>query len=220
MSINYRISAVVILVIASILGNAIETMAGEERLPVLVGKSDLSLSQTPSGEPNSGGGAQTDEKLPESAISNPSNKDKFYISGGYQNGFTAGLGYKFSPNLGVELGGVFKQDELPTIEDGPLAPGFPSTPIGERRTGGRYGLDAVGFLPVTSGTAVYVGGGAYYQEKANLVRANDTGLVYKQSTASDISLAWSTGIQARLSKDINVGVGYHSLRGINVQFFF
>jgi hypothetical protein len=175
-----------------------------------------SIAESIAQQPNSAG---TDERLSPNRSTDKPQAARSQVHAGLglnNNRITGAVGYKFNRNFGVEIGAVFSSDDLPTIEETPAPPGISTSPIGERRTTPQYGIDGLGYLPMGP-LSLYGGVGIYFQELGTLVRSDTNGLVYKQSTRNTTDLAWSSGVQTKVSDNLRIGAGYHSIRGVNVH---
>lgn len=83
-------------------------------------------------------------------------------------------------------------------------------------TGGAYGADLLLFIP-SSGTSrflIYGGPGVYLQDTTQVVQSNVTGWYYENGTSTKTQFAGGGGVRIRVAPHIELGAGYHSIRGV------
>jgi opacity protein-like surface antigen len=143
------------------------------------------------------------------------------VSSGFKDGKIApGLGVKYK-NIGFEIAGIFNQDSLPgAVNDFPL----PSnslfslvTDLGKKKLTAQWGADVLGFLDVDPRTSVYGSVGLYFQSVGRIAQSQVTNELYKQTNETETTGAVGGGVNYKASDGINVGVGYHSLRGLTAR---
>ncbi len=144
------------------------------------------------------------------------------VSSGFKDGkITPGLGVKYK-NIGFEIAGIFNQDSLPpvTLNDFPL----PSTPLfslatdlGKKKLSAQWGADVLGFLDVDPRVAVYGSVGLYFQSVGQIVQSGASNELFKQTNETETTGAIGGGVNYKASDAINLGIGYHSLRGVTAR---
>ncbi len=88
----------------------------------------------------------------------------------------------------------------------------------EQRTS-TAGLDLLYLFPLSERFLFYCGPGLYYHELGQTVQDPNTGKKYNTYLSIKLIHAHSFGFKYKLEK-LKVGVGYHSIRGINGQIGF
>lgn len=125
-------------------------------------------------------------------------------------------GRRLKNNLGIEFGGVLGFSH--STHDYPCPHGSYAI-IDEKDLLWGFGLDGLLLIPIKRLT-LYAGGGAYYYRYQIVARSYATGWLYQQYTFGRFRLAYSTGAKLILSEKWELGAGYHSERGVNVQVGF
>jgi opacity protein-like surface antigen len=140
------------------------------------------------------------------------------VSSGFKDGKIApGLGVKYK-NIGFEIAGIFNQDSLPgAVNDFPLPSNFLFTDLGNKKLSAQWGADVLGFLDVDPRTAVYGSVGLYFQSVGRIAQSQATNDLYKQTNETETTGAIGGGVNYKASDSINVGLGYHSLRGLTAR---
>jgi opacity protein-like surface antigen len=140
------------------------------------------------------------------------------VSSGFKDGKIApGLGVKYK-NIGFEIAGIFNQDSLPgTVNDFPLPSNFLFTDLGSKKLSAQWGADVLGFLDVDPRVAVYGSVGLYFQSVGRIAQSQATNDLYKQTNETETTGAIGGGVNYKASDAINVGIGYHSLRGLTAR---
>ena len=82
------------------------------------------------------------------------------------------------------------------------------------------GIDYLRYSDFTDHLSVYGGIGAYMKGYQIISQSNATGWYYQEDTINEFTLAYSGGIQYHSANGIGVGIGYHSVRGANIQVIF
>jgi opacity protein-like surface antigen len=143
------------------------------------------------------------------------NSAKFSISAGTKDGLiNPALGVRWK-NFGVEVGAIFNQDTLPGIlNDFSLPSNFLFNDLGIKKTSAQYGADVLGYIDINPTIAAYGGVGIYFQSKSQIAQSQATNELYKQTDETEVTPAVSVGVDYTVSDAVNLGVGYHSLRGI------
>jgi hypothetical protein len=146
----------------------------------------------------------------------PENNQKFTISAGFKDGLiNPAIGIRWN-NIGLEFGAIFNEDSLPGIlNDFSLPSNFLFNDLGEKKTSAQYGSDVLGYYDVNPDVSLYGGVGLYFQSKSRIAQSQATNELYKQTDTTTITPAVTVGVDYNISDAMNVGLGYHSLRGIN-----
>ena len=136
-------------------------------------------------------------------------------SSGFKDGKVApGIGVKYK-NIGFEIAGIFNQDSLPgAVNDFSLPSNFLFTDLGLKKLSAQWGADVLGFVDVAPRVAVYGSVGLYFQNVGRIAQSRATNDLYKQTNETETTGAIGAGVNYQASESINVGVGYHSLRGL------
>jgi opacity protein-like surface antigen len=140
------------------------------------------------------------------------------VSSGFKDGKIApGLGVKYK-NIGFEIAGIFNQDSLPgAVNDFPLPGNFLFNDLGVKKLSAQWGADVLGFLDVDPRTSVYGSVGLYFQSIGRIAQSQATNDLYKQTNETETTGAIGGGVNYKASDAINVGIGYHSLRGVTAR---
>jgi opacity protein-like surface antigen len=140
------------------------------------------------------------------------------VSSGFKDGKIApGLGVKYK-NIGFEIAGIFNQDSLPgAVNDFPLPGNFLFTDLGVKKLSAQWGADVLGFLDVDPRVAVYGSVGLYFQSVGRIAQSQATNDLYKQTNETETTGAIGGGVNYKASDAINLGLGYHSLRGLTAR---
>jgi Outer membrane protein beta-barrel domain len=149
------------------------------------------------------------------------------VSLGFKNGtVNPAIGYRFGDTpIGIEVGAVFNQDTLPAgaLNDysvpATLLQQFPTgfDNLGRKNLSPQIGADLLGHFKVTPNVSLYGGVGLYFQGQANITRSNVTTDLFKQTSNTDVSVAFSGGADVKIGDSLRIGGGYHSLRGITAK---
>ena len=59
--------------------------------------------------------------------------------------------------------------------------------------------------------------GVYFQNLSRIAQSQATKDLYKQTDDSNVTAAVGGGVTYKAGDSINIGVGYHSLRGLTAQ---
>lgn len=140
------------------------------------------------------------------------------VSSGFKDGKIApGIGVKYK-NIGFEIAGIFNQDSLPgSVNDFSLPSNLLSTDLGQKKLSAQWGGDVLGFLDVDPRVAVYGSVGLYFQNVGRIAQSQATNELYKQTNETETTGAVGGGVNYKASDAINVGLGYHSLRGLTAR---
>ena len=140
------------------------------------------------------------------------------VSSGFKDGKIApGLGIKYK-NIGFEIAGIFNQDSLPgAVNDFSLPSNFLFNDLGVKKLSAQWGADVLGFLDVDPRTSVYGSVGLYFQNVGRIAQSRATNELFKQTNETETTGAIGGGVNYKASDAINVGVGYHSLRGVTAR---
>jgi opacity protein-like surface antigen len=87
------------------------------------------------------------------------------------------------------------------------------TDLGKKTIDATYGIDGLLFVDLSQQLSLYGGVGLYGQETREVARSNATGWLYTQAKDTDLTVAYSAGLQYYPSRDFSFGLGYHSVRG-------
>jgi hypothetical protein len=144
------------------------------------------------------------------------NNQKFTISAGFKDGLiNPAVGIRWN-NFGFEFGAIFNEDRLPGIlNDFSLPSNFLFNDLGEKKTSAQYGGDILGYFDVNPSVSLYGGVGLYVQSKSRIAQSQATNELYKQTDNNVVTPTVTVGVDYNVSDAVNVGIGYHSLRGIN-----
>jgi opacity protein-like surface antigen len=140
------------------------------------------------------------------------------VSSGFKDGKVApGIGVRYN-NIGFELAGIFNQDSLPgTLNDFSLPSNFLFNDLGIKKLSPQWGGDILGFLDVDPRVAVYGSVGLYFQNTGRIAQSQATNDLYKQTDDQNVTGAVGGGVTYKAGDSINIGVGYHSLRGLTAR---
>ncbi len=123
--------------------------------------------------------------------------------------------------IGAEFGVVGGGTALP---DGTLDYTIPHNDftVNGDYTGNAYGGDILGFLNLDrrGNVAIYGGPGLYAQSTTEVIQSNVTGWYYENGTTTEVVFAGGGGIRVKVAPNLELGVGYHSLRGIQGSIGF
>jgi opacity protein-like surface antigen len=147
---------------------------------------------------------------------NDRDRPKFTISAGFKDGLiNPGVGVRWQ-NIGFEFGAIFNQDSLPGIlNDFSLPANFLFNDLGEKKVSAQYGGDILGYFDVNSSVSLYGGVGIYVQSKSRIAQSQATNELYKQTDNTIVTTSVTAGMDYNLSDAVNIGIGYHSIRGVN-----
>jgi hypothetical protein len=151
--------------------------------------------------------------------SEPSNSNfSLLASSGFKDGKIApGIGLKYN-SIGFEIAGIFNQDSLPgSVNDFSLPGNFLFNDLGVKKLSPQWGADVLGFLDLDPRTSVYGSVGLYFQNTARIAQSRATNDLYKQTNDTETTGAIGGGVTYKASDTINLGVGYHSLRGLTAR---
>jgi hypothetical protein len=149
------------------------------------------------------------------------NTTKFSVSAGFKDGKIApAFGARWN-NFGVEVGAIFNADSLPgALNDFALPNNFLFNDLGVKKISTQYGGDILGYFDLNPSVSLYGGVGIYFQTRARIAQSQATNELYTQTNEQDVTPAVSAGVDYNISDSINIGVGYHSLRGVTGKIGF
>ena len=133
---------------------------------------------------------------------------------------------KTKPNFSIGIRGKEWGGELGLVNDFDFStdnildykmPHSDYTNLGWQNVDQAYGIDIYRYFNVNSNSSVYIGPGFYMREQRLLAKSNLTDLVYTQATSEKIQIPISIGFDI-YGKEFFYGLGYHSMRGLNIQF--
>lgn len=140
-----------------------------------------------------------------------------YFGLGYKDPFwNLSCGLRFAGNFGVEFGVGVRQ--YPGILDYPCPHSY-YTIIDDNYKAVLLGFDLIHYTDIGEKVTLYAGAGLYVVGYDTVVESNSTYWVYRQYTTYEGKFAYSGGIQIH-ENIIGIGLGYHSLRGVNLQMVF
>ncbi len=174
--------------------------------------------ETPSSTPAIGQEERVNGASPE--VKDP-NSAQFFGTAGFTNGSVApSIGVRFN-NIGFEVGAIFNQDSLPaSVNDFALPNNFFFNDLGVKKLSPQFGFDLLGFVDVAPRVSVYGSVGLYFQSVGRIAQSQATSDLYKQTDLTNTTGAFGTGVTYNPSDSISIGLGYHSLRGVNVRLGF
>lgn len=142
----------------------------------------------------------------------------FYIYGsiGYKEPMFNFSGAVRFGHFGVEVGAGYRL--YPGMLDYPC-PHYDYTIIDYDYLSSLVGVDLIHYIDLADNVSIYAGGGLYLMEYDTVVESNSTYWVYRQYTRYEGRFAYSGGLQIH-QNGIGIGIGYHSLRGVNLQMLF
>ena len=140
-----------------------------------------------------------------------------WLSVGEKDGNTGfAVGFR-GVDLGIELGGINESDYSSSdISDYP-APFTGFFDLGKQKVDSAIGIDVLGFYNASKQLSFYGGLGLYFQEYRRIAQDDVTLLLYTEAEETEAEAAFSGGIQFFPSNAVLLGIGYHSIRGINGQ---
>jgi hypothetical protein len=139
-------------------------------------------------------------------------------SAGFTNGGIApGIGVRYN-NIGFEIGALFNQDSLPgSVNNFSLPNNFFFNDLGTKKLSPQWGADLLGFVDVAPRVAAYGSVGLYFQNVAQIAQSQATNQLYKQTDTTNTTGAIGGGVTYSPSDSVSIGLGYHSIRGVNVR---
>jgi hypothetical protein len=149
------------------------------------------------------------------------------LSVGVNNGAAStAFGYRFAGTpIALEGGLIFNQDSLPNGQlneysvPGSLLQQFPNgfNDLGSKTVSPQIGADLLGYFDVSPSVSLYGGVGLYFQGRSTIFQSKATTDLFKQTSSTDVNVAYSGGDDFRLNDAWRLGGGYHSLRGVNAR---
>ncbi|PSB52587.1 outer membrane protein [Chamaesiphon polymorphus] len=143
---------------------------------------------------------------------------QLFGSAGFTNGGIApsiGIRYNY---IGLEVGALFNQDSLPgAVNDFALPSNFFFNDLGVKKLSPQWGLDLLGFVDVTPQVAAYGSVGIYFQNVGRIAQSQATNELFKQTNITNTTGAVGGGVIYSPSDSVSFGLGYHSIRGVNVR---
>jgi opacity protein-like surface antigen len=136
-------------------------------------------------------------------------------------GFTGGgiapsIGVRYN-SFGLEIGALFNQDNLGAVNDFSLPNNFFFTNLGVKKLSPQWGVDLLGFVDVSPRVSAYGSVGVYFQNVGQIAQSQATNELYKQTNSINTTGAIGGGVTYSLSDSLSIGLGYHSVRGVNVR---
>jgi opacity protein-like surface antigen len=144
---------------------------------------------------------------------------QLFGSAGFSNGSIApSIGVRFN-NIGLEVGAIFNQDSLPgAVNNFSLPSNFFFNNLGVKKLSPQFGVDLLGFVDVAPRVSAYGSVGVYFQNVGQIAQSQATNELYKQTDITNTTGAIGGGVTYSPSDSVSIGLGYHSLRGVNVRF--
>lgn len=139
-----------------------------------------------------------------------------YGSFGYNSPMFNLSGAQRFGDFGVEFGLGVRQ--YPGILDYPC-PVWDYTIIEDYYYSALVGIDLLHYVDIGENTSVYAGAGLYLLGYDTVAESNATYWTYRQYTSFEGHLAFSGGLQFH-PEGFGVGIGFHSIRGVNLQMIF
>lgn len=139
-----------------------------------------------------------------------------WLSVGGKDGNTGfAVGFR-GQELGVEIGGINESDySSDDVFDYPAPSSF-FTDLGEQKVDSAVGFDILGFYNPSKQVSFFGGLGLYFQEYRRIARSTAL-LLYTEAKDTEAEAAFSGGVQFFPSGSLMLGIGYHSIRGLNGQ---
>lgn len=139
-----------------------------------------------------------------------------WLSGGAaSNGNVSGAAGFRVGWIGAEFGAVGGGS---TVPEGTLNYQIPHNSFHQygSYTSSSYGGDVLVFLDLDEKKRVslYAGPGLYAQQTTDVIQSNATGWLYENGTSTSVKAAVSGGLRVAVSKNLELGAGYHSIRGV------
>ena len=160
---------------------------------------------------------QTTDRNASRQDNSPSNTQILGSIGLKDGAVSPGIGIRYN-NIGFEIGGIFNQDSLPrSVNNFSLPSNFFFTDLGLKKLSPQWGGDVLGFVDVAPRVAIYGSVGVYFQSQARIAQSLATSELYKQTDETNVTGAVGGGVTYSPSDGVNVGLGYHSLRGITAR---
>ncbi len=137
---------------------------------------------------------------------------------GFKDGSVSpGVGLRWN-NIGFEIGGIFNEDSLPrAVNDFALPNNFFFTDLGVKKLSPQWGADLLGYVDVAPRVSVYGSVGVYFQSQSRIAQSLATSELYKQTNETNVTGAVGGGVTYSFDENVNVGLGYHSLRGVTAR---
>ncbi|TCL71584.1 hypothetical protein EDC14_100746 [Hydrogenispora ethanolica] len=135
--------------------------------------------------------------------------------GDARDGSSLAVGGRFG-DWGLEAGAIPGDGRYPDALDYPC-PHDDYRVVDDDYVPGTYGFDTLRYFDLQPQLAVYLGAGLYFAEHQTMVQSRATGWIYENASTTETDPAFSGGIVYR-NDQVGIGLGYHSLRGANLQF--
>ncbi len=140
-----------------------------------------------------------------------------YLGIGYNGDMPTFSATKRYVDFGVELGFAYRI--YPGLNNYPC-PHSDYTIINNKYQSALFGIDVLRYLDFAESCSLYGGIGLYLQTYMKVSRSNVLGWTYNQGAIAELAPAFSGGIQFHATNGSGFGIGYHSIRGVNLQFIF
>ncbi|HBR28148.1 MAG TPA: hypothetical protein DD789_01790 [Firmicutes bacterium] len=135
--------------------------------------------------------------------------------GGKDKAFSLSFAGRIDRHFGLEVGLIFSGELSGHHYKYPCP--IPYTIVGEKKVEPACGIDMLGIIDLTDNITLHGGIGIYRQKYALVSRSTSAANYYWQSTEYKYDGGLSVGIQFTSDKGL-LGLGYHQLRGVNIQF--
>jgi opacity protein-like surface antigen len=103
------------------------------------------------------------------------------------------------------------------VNDFSLPGNFLFNDLGIKKLGAQWGADVLGFLTVDPRVSVYGSVGVYFQNLGRIAQSQATNDLYKQTDETNVTGAVGGGVAYKAGDNIDIGIGYHSLRGLTAR---
>jgi hypothetical protein len=158
-----------------------------------------------------------EDRIADRNAQNTSSTQLFGSAGFTNSGIAPSIGVRYN-YIGLEVGALFNQDSLPgAVNDFSLPSNFFFNDLGVKKLSPQWGLDLLGFIDVAPRVAAYGSVGLYFQNVGRIAQSQATNELYKQTNITNTTGAVGGGVIYSPSESVSVGLGYHSLRGVNVR---
>ena len=143
-------------------------------------------------------------------------QDYFCFGVGYNDFFNFNFARRYT-DWGFEIG--LGSRDYPDVLDYPC-PHSGYVIVEDKYFSGLFGVDLNRYLDFADSLTIYLGVGGYYLEYDKITRSTATGWYYENSTSGEFSVSFSGGLQYHSGDTSGMGIGYHSLRGVNAYILF
>ena len=140
--------------------------------------------------------------------------DYTYLDVGHKDGLTSiGIARRYTDwGFEISLGAKGYKDAL----DYPC-PHLNYIIVEDKYYNAILGVDFIRYFDLNYELTAYLGAGGYYLGYEKISRSLATGWYYRESSSSEYEIGFSGGIQIHTKGKSGFGLGYHTLRGFNLQ---